>query len=143
MTKTVMAFGSFDLIHLGHILYLERARALGDRLIVVVARDKSIEMFKKRKPLFSENDRLKMIKALKPVDMAVLGNKLSRNGERVNIIKRFKPDIIALGYDQKPSNKDLEALLKRIGVRARIVRIRESADEKRYKSSIIRKGLSR
>lgn len=142
MTKTVMAFGSFDILHPGHILYLEKAKALGDRLIVVVARDKSIEMFKKRKPLFSERDRLKIVRALKSVDQGVLGNRLNNHEGRVSIIKKYRPDVIALGYDQKPTNKDLALLLKKAGIKAKIIRVRNVADEKVYKSAIIKKKLA-
>ena len=100
MATTVLAFGSFDIVHPGHLSYLEKARALGTRLVVVVARDESIMRFKRRRPLFREEDRLRIIGALKPVDEAVLGNRLRGAGDMFRILKRYRPDIVALGYDQ-------------------------------------------
>jgi Glycerol-3-phosphate cytidylyltransferase (EC 2.7.7.39) len=59
----VLATGTFDILHPGHLLYLEEARALGDELYVIVAREKNIKH--KPKPIISENQRLKMISSLK------------------------------------------------------------------------------
>ncbi|MCL5008495.1 MAG: adenylyltransferase/cytidyltransferase family protein, partial [Candidatus Marsarchaeota archaeon] len=69
--KRVMAFGSFDILHPGHIAYLNKARGLGDSLVVVVARDSSIRKIKHREPFFAENDRLRIISSLGMVDKAV------------------------------------------------------------------------
>lgn len=138
MAKTVMAFGSFDIIHLGHILYLKKAKELGGRLIVVVARDRSIEMFKGRKPFFRESDRVKMVGSLKGVDMAVLGNKISTPEARMEIIRRYRPDVIAFGYDQKIDEGKIRRWLGENGIKAKVVRIRLHLNEKRYKSSAIR-----
>jgi len=68
----VLATGTFDILHPGHLLYLEEARALGDELYVIVAREKNIKH--KPKPIISENQRLKMISSLKAVDEAILGS---------------------------------------------------------------------
>ena len=91
----VMATGVFDLLHPGHIHYLSEARKLGDELVVVVARDSTAERFKHR-PITSEDHRVQMVAALKPVDRAVLG----REGEIFDILTDLRPDVIALGYDQ-------------------------------------------
>lgn len=143
MARTVMAFGSFDILHPGHVLYLERARRLGDRLLVVVARDSSIEMFKGRKPFFTEKERLHMVSALRVVDKAVLGNRVKDPSGIYGILGRYKPDVIALGYDQRADIRGLKEWLRRNRINASVKRLRARADPARYKSSIIRERLVR
>ncbi len=139
----VMAFGSFDVLHPGHIMYLEKAKKLGRRLIVVVARDESIRMFKGAAPFFNEKERLRMLSALRVVDKAVLGNSISSPEERYSIISRFRPDVVVFGYDQRVSVKRVKAWMKQKGMHVKIVRLRASLNEEFYKSSKIRKGLVR
>ena len=100
MVKVVLAGGVFDIIHTGHLFFLEKARSLGDILVVVVARDSLIT---KRKPVNREADRLRVVSSLKPVDLAVPG---SSRGRMVTLDK-VRPDIVALGYDQ---DQDMEWL---------------------------------
>ncbi len=103
--KVVVASGRFDLIHKAHIRYLERAKAAGGpgaKLVVVVARDRLVKRETGADPTFDEKSRLYMIRTLKPVDRAVLGPSTYdlKSGIR-RIILKLKPDIIAIGYDQK------------------------------------------
>lgn len=139
--KTVLAFGSFDILHPGHLLYLEKARRLGDRLVVVVARDESIRMFKGKGPVFSQADRVRMLNSLKIVDMAVVGNKLSKSSDRYKILKQFRPQVIVFGYDQKVNADGVRAWLRENGMKARIVRIKSAANPRVYKSSRLAKLL--
>jgi FAD synthetase len=74
MAKTVMVFGTFDRIHPGHLNFFQQARQYGDHLIVIIARDRTAQRVKGRRPLNSENDRRKMVAALNFVDRAVLGH---------------------------------------------------------------------
>lgn len=128
---TVMAFGSFDVIHPGHLYYLKHAKALGKKLVVVIARDSSIERIKKIRPKYTEHERLEHIRALPYVDRAVLG----REGEHhFEIIKEINPDIVALGYDQRYDVDELKAELKKMGLKADVMRI-GAYKEHRYKSS--------
>lgn len=143
MPKTVMAFGSFDIIHPGHMFYLQKAKALGDRLIVVIARDRSIELMKGRKPVFLERDRLKIVGSLGFVDKAVLGNRISDPAGRMKIIKEYRPDVIALGYNQSANVRQLRAWLRKNGINARVVRIKARLNPARYKSSVARRILSK
>lgn len=92
----VMAFGTFDHFHAGHEACLKQAKALGDALIVIVARDKTVKKIKGKLPDFSEKERVKIIKQSSIADKVVLGE--YRN--KYEVIRRFKPNIIALGYDQ-------------------------------------------
>ena len=104
--KRVMAAGVFDLLHLGHLHYLEEARRLGDELVVVVATD---EMVRRRKhtPIIAQEDRLAMVKGLKPVDDAILGDP----HDQLKSVERLKPDIIALGYDDYHKVEELKQRL--------------------------------
>ena len=138
--KLVMAFGTFDVLHPGHIAYLEEARKMGDALIVVVARDSSVVMIKGRRPVFGEKERLKIVSSLKTVDMAVLGAKVKTENGRFGIIRRFRPSVIALGYDQQNNAEALEAWLKEKGIGAKVVRMKALKPDT-YRSSLIKNRL--
>ncbi|VUT25684.1 MAG: FAD synthase [Candidatus Methanolliviera sp. GoM_asphalt] len=118
----VLATGTFDVLHPGHLLYLEEAKALGDELYVIVARERNIKH--KPKPIISEEQRLKMISSLKVVDKAILGSE----GDIFERLYEIKPDIIALGHDQYFDERVLEGELKKRGIKADVVRIKKSLD---------------
>lgn len=131
----VMAFGTFDFLHPGHVFYLKKAKSLGDQLIVVVARDRNVGLIKGKKPLNGEKDRLFVVKQLRFVDRVVLGDRLLRKWA---VVKRFHPTAIALGYDQWPSIPSLRKELDQVGLKPRIVRIK-SFKPKKNSSSRLRK----
>ncbi len=113
----VLATGTFDLLHPGHLTYLRECKALGDELYVIVARDSMIRH--KPKPVIPEDQRVEMINALRMVDKAILGSE-----EDIFVpIMEIKPDIIALGYDQYFDENKLKNELNKRGSCARIVRI--------------------
>jgi len=114
----VLATGTFDLLHPGHLLYLSEARALGDELYVIVARDSMIKH--KQKPVVPEEQRLEMVQALRIVDKAILGSKI----DIFEHLCEIRPDIIALGSNQFFKEKDLETQLRIHGIEAKVVRIR-------------------
>lgn len=118
----VMAGGSFDIIHPGHIETLEKARALGDCLVVSVARDATFERNKKRKPLHDETLRQKLVSSLRVVDLAVLGSEV----DIFDTVLLLKPDIIALGYDQSHNESSIQAEMGRRSLNVRIVRLQSS-----------------
>lgn len=120
--KVVMTGGAFDIIHPGHLETLEKSKALGDVLVVSVARDVTFEKSKHRKPLHNEELRRKLVAALRPVDAAVLGSK----NDIFEIVEFLKPDIITLGYDQSHSEGGIAQEARRRGVRAKIVRLDSS-----------------
>ena len=140
--KTIIAFGTFDVLHPGHVHYLERAKALGGRLVVVVARDESVRMLKNREPVFGQAARLKMVGSLKVVDMAVLGNRLRKEGSMYEIFRRHRPDIIALGYDQKVCIPALREWLARNGINAMVIKLRVRLNDDIYKSSKLIKRMA-
>lgn len=119
----VMATGTFDLLHMGHIYYLKEAKKLGDKLIVVVARDSTVRKLK-HEPITPEEMRLDIIKELKIVDEAVLGHK----DDMYETVKEIKPDIIALGYDQIHDEKKIEQELKKRKLVAKVVRLPKYSD---------------
>lgn len=114
----VMATGVFDILHPGHLHFLNSARALGDELVVVVARDSTVES-QKRHPVVSERIRREMILALKMVDGAYLGYE----GDQYRIVQELRPDIIALGYDQPWDPLKLEEELRKRGMEVKVVRL--------------------
>lgn len=94
--KKVMVFGTFDLLHEGHLYFLNEAKKHGDYLTVVVARDVTVNKIKNKKPKHDELSRKKNIEATKIADKVILGaKKLS-----FQCILDEKPHIICLGYDQ-------------------------------------------
>ncbi|MHB1868297.1 MAG: adenylyltransferase/cytidyltransferase family protein [Nitrososphaerales archaeon] len=121
----IMAGGSFDIIHPGHLETLEQARALGDSLIVSVARDATFRRNKKKEPLHSEVLRQKLVAALKVVDAAVLGSELDILETAVMI----KPDIVALGYDQSHDGQSIQKDLMKRGLKVEVVRLKSSVPE--------------
>ena len=116
-----MATGTFDLIHPGHIYYLEKSKKLGgmdSRLLVVIARDSTVRA-KKRVPIVPEKQRLAVVQMLKPVDKAVLGSET----DMFSTVEKIDPDIISIGPDQ---NFDLDWLreeLEKRNLKAKIIRI--------------------
>ncbi|MEM1991780.1 MAG: adenylyltransferase/cytidyltransferase family protein [Nitrososphaerota archaeon] len=111
--KTVLASGAFDILHPGHIKFLEKAKRMGgknSRLIVIVARDKTIKENKGRDVIFSDKARLSIVQALKPVDKAVLGY---RPFSFEKVVKKYKPDIVVFGYDQVWLMKRFKELCRR------------------------------
>lgn len=116
----VMATGTFDLLHLGHIYYLKEAKKLGDKLAVVVATDITVRRLK-HEPVNPEEIRLNLIKELKIVDEAYLGHE----DDMYEIVEEIKPDIIALGFDQLHDEKKIEYELKKRKIKSKIVRLKE------------------
>ena len=117
MTR-VLASGVFDIIHPGHVHYLEQARALGDELYVIVASDATAE--KKRKPVLDQAARMAVVSALRVVDVVVPGG----NGDFIETAESIQPDVIALGWDQKFDEAELEGTLVARGLYARVVRLK-------------------
>ncbi len=117
---TIMATGTFDLIHMGHIYYLREAKKLGDKLVTVVARDSTVRKMK-HEPVTPEDMRLGIIKELKMVDKAILGHE----DDIYATVEEIKPDIIALGYDQIHDEKIIQQELKKRHINAKVVRLQK------------------
>lgn len=132
----VMATGVFDLLHLGHLFFLQEAKKLGDELIVVVATDKTAKKLK-HIPITPQDMRVKMVGELKPVDKAVLGYE----DDRYKIVKELKPDIIALGYDQRHDEEQIKNDLERMGMDIKVVRLRPLEYDLNGTRKVIRKVI--
>ncbi len=131
----VMASGVFDLIHTGHVSYLEQARKMGDELIVVVACDETVRK-NKHEPVTPENMRVRIVDSLKPVDRAILG----KEGNMFDVVREITPDIIVLGFDQAFSEDDLRKGLEKNGLgHIKVARAAEYAEDLTATRRIIEK----
>ena len=129
----VLAFGTFDILHKGHIYFLNEAKKFGKELIVVIARDKTVKEIKGKNSKNNEECRVRELEKEGIANKIILGNK-SEN--KYDIIEEIKPDIIVLGYDQNHFTKNLgEELLIR-NIKCKIIRLQAYQPDK-YKSSII------
>ena len=125
---TVMAQGVFDILHPGHLHYLEQSKELGDELVVVIARDSRIE----KDLYFSELERKEMLEALETVDQALLGSEESI----YDTVEKVDPDIITLGYDQPFDKEEVASMAREASNRkVEVERIDKRSD---YSSSDIR-----
>lgn len=118
MIKKVVATGTFSILHPGHLLFLKEAKKLGGKLIVIIARDKRVKK-EKGINLIPEQQRLKVIKSIRYVNEALLGDEK----DIFKPIEKIKPDIIALGKNQKVKENFLRNELKKRGLKAKVVRI--------------------
>jgi FAD synthetase len=114
----VMATGTFDLLHMGHIYYLKEAKKLGDILAVVVATDATVRKLK-HDPITPQEIRVNLIKELKIVDEAYLGHE----EDMYAIVEEIKPDIIALGFDQIHDADTIKNELKKRKLNVKVVRL--------------------
>ena len=108
----VMAVGVFDLLHAGHLHYLEQAKSLGNHLTVVVAHDDTVRI-RKHEPVTNHDLRRRMVEGLKPVDDAIVGN--SPDVSIYDILPKVNPDVIALGYDQEHAEDSIRNRLLELG----------------------------
>ncbi len=96
--KIVFTNGCFDLLHIGHVRYLEQAKSLGDLLIVGVNTDASVQKLKgPTRPIQNENDRAEILAALESVDHTILFGEETP----IDLIKKIKPDVLVKGGDWK------------------------------------------
>ncbi|MBZ5735922.1 adenylyltransferase/cytidyltransferase family protein [Nocardioides sp. TRM66260-LWL] len=105
--RTVITFGTFDVFHLGHLRVIERAAALGDRLVVGVSADALNRRKKGRDPVFSEGERLAIVAALKPVDAVFLEESLEL---KRSYVERHRADVLVMGDDWAGRFDDLRDL---------------------------------
>lgn len=129
-----MVFGVFDLLHPGHLSFLKQAKKLGSFLIVSVARDVNVKKIKGKPAVFAEKKRAEHIKELKIANKVILGG----IEDPWPHIKKEKPDIIALGYDQGSFVGNLPKELQERGLKTKVIRLKPFRPEV-FKSSIIRK----
>ena len=129
--RRVVATGTFDLLHPGHLYYLEESKKLGDELFVIVARDVNVKH--KPHPIVPEDQRLQLVAALKPVDHAMLGD----TKDMFLPIEKIRPEVITIGFNQMFDEQKLGAQLAERNLPAKIVRIGKFADGELASSRLI------
>ncbi len=127
--KIVMTGGVFDIIHLGHVHTLEKARRMGDALVVAVAHDATVRRSKGRPPIHTAKERAEMLGKLRCVDLALAGHPKDRQVTA----RRVRPDVVVFGYDQKHDMK----------LKARVMRLKNGVKTGRMKTSKVIEGLAR
>ena len=134
----VVATGVFDIIHIGHAHFLNAAKEHGDNLTVIVANDATVRKMK-GEPILSAKRRSEVVLQLKPVNQVVIG----RTGNMLDIIvEEIKPDVIALGFDQRLfTRKELEEKLLERGLEVKVVRLKEMEQDLAGSRKIISKIL--
>ena len=136
----VLASGTFDLLHLGHVRFLEEAKKAGGKnakLVVIVARDSTVETQKGKTPVMPADQRRALVESLKVVDEAILG----QEGVSIEeVIENIKPDIIAVGHDQYGTEKQVLKAIKENGLKITVAKIGKFGKQELDSSSkIVRK----
>lgn len=136
--RRVVATGTFDILHPGHLYYLEESGKYGDELYVIVARDQNVRH--KPRPVLPEEQRVKMVAALKPVNHAVLGDL----HDMFRPIEEIRPAVITFGFNQHFNEEKIRSELRDRGLSAELVRIGSYRGD-RYCSSreIVRQVVER
>ncbi len=129
MTRTVIAQGTFDILHPGHVHYLEQAASMGDELYVIVARKSNVDH--KETPICAARQRRDVVDALEAVDEAILGHE----ADIFVPIEEIDPDVIVLGHDQHHDEAAIEDELERRGIDCEVRRA--EGREPRYEEELL------
>lgn len=118
--KVVLVGGVFDLIHPGHIHTLKAAKSQGDVLVVVIARTSTAKKIREERKIYhDESLRQELVSSLHFVDLAIIG----KEGTLYDTVEFVKPDIIALGYDQAHTEKDVAENCAKRKLNVRVIRL--------------------
>ncbi|MEM2936452.1 MAG: adenylyltransferase/cytidyltransferase family protein [Candidatus Bathyarchaeia archaeon] len=143
--KIVLASGTFDILHPGHIKYLEAAKKAGGKnakLIVIVTRDSLAERRRGKKPVLPEGQRRFLVEALKVVDEAFLGyEEPGEIGNVRKVIEKIKPDVIAVGHDQDDVEREVRRVVAEMGLNIEIVKIGAFGEDELSSSSKIKRKI--
>lgn len=118
--KTILIFGTFDILHAGHLSLFAQAKRLGGRLVVVIARDKTVRRVKGRASIHTEQERKAMLKHIDYINKVVLGDQ----SDVYKVIRRIRPEVVALGYDQKTFVRALKQKLAHMTPVPHVVRLK-------------------
>jgi cytidyltransferase-like protein len=117
--RVVMIGGAFEIIHPGHLHTIQEAKKLGNTLVAVVATDKTVLRNKGREPVTAQAWRVRLVGALREVDVAIPGGQ----GSIYDMLQLVKPDVVALGYDQTHDPSVIEKEAMRRGLKVSVVRL--------------------
>lgn len=132
--NTAMVFGVFDTIHDGHRFFLDNATKHGDKLIVVVARDEAVKLYKGILPSLGQSERMEAVNKEYPEAIVVLGDPVENSWK---VIEKHQPNTIVLGYDQNELRARLEAIKDTFDTSIRIVTLEDHRGDELH-SSILR-----
>ncbi|MBE0633390.1 FAD synthase [Candidatus Bathyarchaeota archaeon] len=138
---TVLAAGVFDLLHYGHIRYLEEAKKAGGpgaRLVVIVARDETVKRQKGTEPIIPEDQRRAVIEALKVVDEALLG---FEDIDLDRVLQQVKPDIVVVGHDQEAIKAQVEKINKAREMKIKLVQAHQFGEDDLNSTSKIKRRI--
>jgi len=138
----VLASGVFDLLHYGHIRFLEEAKKLGEpnaKLVVIVASDDTVARAKGKPPIIPEDQRRAVVESLKVVDEAILGYK---DQDLDKIMKIIKPDIVAVGHDQGDIEDEVKRLVSEHSYKTQVKRVGRFGLEDLNSSSKIKRRIA-
>lgn len=135
-----MVFGTFDVLHPGHAFFLREAKKRGQELFAVVARDSATSREKRKYLWYKQLTRIRHVRALRVADRVLLGDEAQRFSNDFPIIKKWKPDVVAVGYDQTHLVGKLRNQSKKWPWKIRIVRIKAFRPNQ-YKSSLLKKKM--
>ncbi len=138
---TVLAAGVFDLLHYGHIRYLEEAKKAGGpgaRLVVIVARDETVKRQKGTEPIIPEDQRRAVIEALKVVDEALLG---FEDIDLDRVLQQVKPDIVVVGHDQEAIKAQVDKINKAREMKIKLVQAHQFGEDDLNSTSKIKRRI--
>jgi len=142
-SKTVLATGVFDILHLGHVRFLEESKKAGgpdSKLVVVIARDQTVIRRKGKPPVLPEQQRRRIVSSLKPVDKAVLGHEQL---DLLGVLREYRPDIVTFGHDQEDIKEAVKKIIKQERLPIRVVRIRRYGPRGLDSSTMVKKQVAR
>jgi FAD synthetase len=137
----VLASGVFDLLHLGHVRFLEEAKKAGGSnadLVVIIARDSTVKKRKGEKPIMPENQRCALVASLRVVDEAILGYE---NFDVAKVVEKICPDVVAFGYDQEGMERTVRDYVRKHGLGIKVVRVGKFSSDELDSSSKIKQRI--
>ena len=139
--KVVLASGTFDLLHFGHVKYLEAAKKAGGEnaeLVVIVARDDTVEKRKGKRPVMPEDQRRALVESLKVVDEALLGYE---KFDIIKVVEKIRPDIIAVGHDQDGIEREVQRAITEKNLNIQLIKIGRFGKEELNSTSKIKRKI--
>lgn len=119
--KVVLVGGCFDILHPGHVIFLQKAKKMGDNLVVLLESDEKIKQLKgNHRPFFNQKERAVVLKGLKFIDQIIMLPFIKSDADYEKVIKKLKPDIIAATFGA-PDNYHKQRIAKIVGAKLKYV----------------------